>query len=278
MEAFKKQFSKDYWQYLLGKQQEIKKIDKQIDEFFKQILLLAKSGKRLRPYFCYLGYIGFGGKDKKLIIKIGIALELLHLFALIHDDIMDKAKTRRGLDTIQNFILKKTRDKHFSVSVALLAGDLVFSLATDLMPQNIYWQKLKQELMVGQYLDIKTTIKKNLEEKEILKIMELKTASYTVLRPLQIGAYLAGAAKTEIEKLVDFALAAGVAFQIQDDIQGIDELNELNLARLKGVDYCQKLAQDLISQAKKSLKNVKMDKSVKEILCQTADYLIARKN
>jgi len=278
MEAFKKQFNEYYWQYLLAKQQEIKKIDKQADEFYKQILLLAKSGKRLRPYFCYLGYSGFGGKDKKLIMNSAMALEVLHLFALVHDDIMDKAKTRRGLDTVQNFIFKKTHDKHFSLSVALLAGDLIFSFSQDLIAQNIYWQKLKQELMVGQYLDIKTTIKKNLEEKGILRIMELKTASYTVLRPLQIGAYLAGAAKTDIEKLADFALPAGVAFQIQDDIQGIDELNELNLARLKGMDYCQKLSQDLITKAKKSLLNVKINKSVKKVLCQTADYLIARKN
>jgi geranylgeranyl pyrophosphate synthase len=89
---------------------------------------------------------------------------------------------------------------------------------------------------------------------------------------------LAGASEREIEKLADFAIPAGIAFQIQDDIQGINELNELNLARLKGIEYCQKLSHDLISQAKQSLANVKIDKSQKEVLCKLADYLITRKN
>lgn len=116
-------------------------------------------------------------------------------------------------------------------------------------------------------------------ESIFLKIMELKTALYTVLRPLQIGAALAEADKKEIEKLERYGLPAGIAFQLKDDLLDYKEgKKEENLISLKGDEYCQKLSRELVEKAKKGLENVKMRKKEKSLLAGLADFLVERKN
>jgi len=262
--GFKKIFDPVLKVYLTGKEKELAKISPQIKPVFSQIKKLASGGKRLRPFFAYLGYFGFGGKNKEKILPAGLSIELYHLFCLIHDDIIDKADTRRGVETINAM---------FGNDAAILAGDLVFSLSEEIvqdMPN--YWQELKQEVIIGQYLEIFQP-KAGLDPRPMgrgprpmaEKIMELKTARYTVLRPLQIGAALAGAPKKEIEKLKNYAIPAGIAFQIRDDL----------LDREKTTS--QKLANKLIIKAKKGLENVRIRKEEKKILASLAKFMVERK-
>lgn len=262
---FQQEFDRYFFTYWQQQKKKLLAIDDNFRPVLAQIIKLAGKGKRLRPYFCYLGYLGYGGIKTDKVFPAAMAIELFHLFALIHDDIMDKADKRRGITTIH---------RAFGLSAGILAGDLVLCLAQDLMPDNLYWQKLKQEVIIGQFLDVNVRKK---TEKEIWKIMELKTARYTVLRPLQIGAFLTGACQKNIEKIADFAIPTGIAFQLQDDLLDKDKEKSLNLVKLKGKKYCRGKISRLVVQIKKSLENVTIKPQVKESLSQLVDYLVARK-
>jgi len=293
---FKKRFDRIFNRYLINKEKELAKIDPAILPVFTQIRKIALGGKRLRTFLAWLGYRGFGGKKDKEIIKIGIALELFQLFALIHDDIMDEDEKRRGVETIHH---------KFGISAGILAGDLVLSLAEEAMQFSIfrqaqdcpeqsrrtifnYWNELKKEVMLGQYLDTSknnetmgqwdnpsTTLRAS--ESMRLKIYELKTARYTILRPLQMGAALAGASNEAIEQFNNYAINVGIAFQIKDDLLETKK-TEINLVSLKGRKYCQNLLKELVAKAKKELENVKIRKPEKEILRDLTEYVISRKN
>ena len=161
--VFKKKFNPVFNRYLYKKEKELVEIDPSIKPLFSHIRKIASKGKKIRPFLAHLSFKGFGGKDKNLILQAGISLELLHLFALIHDDIIDKDESRRGIVTVH---------KKFGLNSGILAGDLILSLADEAFPfskkaLNCYHQ-LKKEVIVGQYLDISSERK----EGNILKTME----------------------------------------------------------------------------------------------------------
>ncbi|KKR48651.1 hypothetical protein A3A55_02470 [Candidatus Roizmanbacteria bacterium RIFCSPLOWO2_01_FULL_40_14] len=193
---------------------------------------IAFGGKRIRPTLLYVAYKGFGGKDDKLIWQIGAALELFHTSAIIHDDIIDNSKTRRGKPTVV--------EKH-GLPTALLVGDLALSLANELFYNTLLtkflsqqvsdqWYALQEEMMYGQFLDVSSNVfnliknndfdKDRLEQK-VMEVMEYKTARYSVERPLLLGAKLANASVKEHELLSHYGRKVGIVFQIQDDILGI---------------------------------------------------------
>lgn len=265
--SFRAKFNRQFDYYLFEKEKELVAIDSSIKPLVSHARKIAKKGKRIRAFLADLSFMGFGGKDEKLVLQAGISLELLHLFALIHDDIIDKDEERRGIMTVH---------KKFGLDSGILAGDLILTLADEAFPfskkaLNCYHQ-LKKEVIVGQYLDVLSEQK----EESILKTMELKTARYTVFRPLQIGALLAGAGQSAIEELKKYALLTGIAFQLGDDL--LDEnKKEVNLVSLKGRKYCQEKLKRLLEDAKKSLKDVRIREEEKAILIQITDYFGKRK-
>jgi geranylgeranyl diphosphate synthase type I len=195
--------------------------------------LVLGGGKRLRPAFCYWAYVGAGGDpDHPLIIDAGAALELLHTFALIHDDIMDGSSTRRGMDTIHvRFEQRHAVDgwrgegRRLGEGVAVLVGDLAFVYADRLLaaapPSAIaVFTELRVEVNVGQYLDLIGAARGDVAEESARRISLYKSGKYTVERPLHMGAALAGRLDQLVEPLSRYGLALGEAFQLRDDLLG----------------------------------------------------------
>jgi geranylgeranyl diphosphate synthase type I len=197
-----------------------------------QRLLLA-GGKRLRPIFCHWAFVGLGGDptDQRLI-DAGAALELLHTFAVIHDDVMDDSARRHGNETIHTEFARmheqagwRGEHRRFGEGVAILVGDLAF-VYSDMLLRNAppeAWEvfhQLRIEVNVGQYLDLMGTARAEASPELARRICQYKSAKYTVERPLHLGAALA--APERLHQLAPafsaYGLPLGEAFQLRDDI------------------------------------------------------------
>ncbi|MGZ6886433.1 MAG: polyprenyl synthetase family protein [Acidimicrobiia bacterium] len=196
--------------------------------------LVLAGGKRLRPAFCHWAYVGAGGDpDDPGIVDIGAALELLHTFALVHDDVMDNADTRRGHPSVHAAAIVTHRDagwrgeaRRFGEGVAILVGDFAFvyadMLAAGLDPAaRALYDELRVELCVGQYLDLAATASGVRDPAVARRIEWYKSGKYTVERPLHLGAALAGRGPELASALSAFGLPLGEAFQMRDDLLSV---------------------------------------------------------
>lgn len=230
-------------EYFIEKIDEAKKIDPlavQTAEMIRDFVL--SGGKRIRPALVYYGYLAAGGSDNENIVKASMSIELAHIFLLIHDDIIDRDNMRHNSPTVhekyrawgEELKLNKNEAEHFGNSMAIVAGDVVYSMAneiiytSDFSPKIILSalkkiQKIVYRTIPGEMLDILMEAKKTATEDEIMRMYEGKTARYTFEGPLHLGVALAG--KGDDEKLLKtftkYSLLAGKAFQLQDDILGI---------------------------------------------------------
>jgi geranylgeranyl diphosphate synthase, type I len=196
--------------------------------------LVFAGGKRLRPAFCYWAFVGAGGDPTDpVVVDAGAAFELLHAFALIHDDVMDGSLTRRGAPTVHIEFAERHRDqrlrgeaRRFGEGVAILAGDLAAVFADRLIAgaptQAIEtWHHLEIEVNVGQYLDIVGTARGDVGVDAARRISRLKSGKYTVERPLHLGAALAGELPRLRAALSAYGDPVGEAFQLRDDLLGV---------------------------------------------------------
>jgi geranylgeranyl diphosphate synthase type I len=196
--------------------------------------LVVAGGKRLRPAFCHWAYVGAGGDtDDARAVDAGAALELLHTFALVHDDVMDGSRLRRGLPTIHwRFIEKHSHakwrgeDRRFGEGAAILVGDFAFVYADMLFPEaspaaRAVFDELRIELCVGQFLDLVGTAGGGTDQVQAERIERYKSGKYTVERPLHLGAALAGRLEDLAEPLSAVGLPLGEAFQLRDDLLGV---------------------------------------------------------
>jgi len=203
-----------------------------IDEIARLVLA---GGKRLRPAFCFWGFVGAGGDPTdELVIDAGAALELLHAFALFHDDVMDGSLTRRGEPTTNakfeashgaNKLAGESR--RFGDGVAILVGDLAYVYSDQLMrnasPQAwTIWNELRIELNFGQYLDMLGSAMNERRREKAERICRYKSGKYTIERPLHLGALLAAPTRGDelIPVLSKYGLPLGDAFQMRDDVLG----------------------------------------------------------
>jgi geranylgeranyl diphosphate synthase, type I len=224
---------------------------------------LLAGGKRLRPAFCYWGWRGAGGPDCPEIIKAAAALELLHAGALVHDDLMDASDTRRGQPSVhRQFEARHAgRGWHgsaaaFGMGVAILLGDLLICWtdemfhASGLPPDALrrgrpVLDRMRTEVFAGQYLDLLGQAIGDETAAGALRVVEFKTAKYTIERPLHLGAALAGAGPAGADDApraggaltgdggtagedgsltaayTAYGLPLGIAFQLRDDILGV---------------------------------------------------------
>ena len=195
--------------------------------------LVLAGGKRLRPAFCHWAFVGAGGSpDDPAVVDAGAALELLHTFALIHDDIMDGSSTRRSTGTIHvQFEERHALDgwrgegRRFGEGVAVLVGDLAFVYADRLLadaPREAMavFTELRVEVNIGQFLDLIGTARGEVGETLARRISLFKSGKYTVERPLHLGAALAGRLDDLAAPLSAFGLPLGEAFQLRDDLLG----------------------------------------------------------
>jgi len=191
--------------------------------------LLGAGGKRLRPALCYLGYRASGGAEGEPIVRAAAALELLHTFALVHDDVMDEATERRGVETTHVRFARAFPGASAGRgrSAAVLVGDLAAVLAEAMFrasgfpPERLEeafarFDRMRLEMAAGQYLDLLGAARRDLAAAE--HVAELKTGSYTVEGPLLIGAALAGAPQELEARLAAYGRPAGEAFQLRDDV------------------------------------------------------------
>ena len=195
--------------------------------------LVMAGGKRLRPAFCHWGYVGAGGDpDDPRIVDAGASLEMLHAFALVHDDVMDGADTRRGRRTAHLAFADEHAAGHwrgearrFGEGAAILVGDLAHVYADQLMgdvPAEVadVWHELRLELNIGQYLDLAGTARGDRDPVLAARIARYKSGKYTIERPLHVGAALAGRRADLEESLSAYGAPLGEAFQLRDDVLG----------------------------------------------------------
>jgi geranylgeranyl diphosphate synthase, type I len=197
--------------------------------------LVLGGGKRLRPTFCHWGFVGAGGRpDDQRVIDAGAALELMHAFALFHDDVMDDAVSRRGTPTTHTVFAASHaasgwagESRRFGEGVAILVGDLAFVMADRLLvdaPHDawVIWNELRTELNVGQLLDIVGSVRGDRRLDKAERICRYKSGKYTVERPLHLGAVLAAPDRSAelLPALSAYGLPLGDAFQMRDDVMG----------------------------------------------------------
>ncbi len=195
--------------------------------------LVMDGGKRLRPAFCYWGFLGAGGDPSAPeIIDAGAAFEMLQAFALVHDDVMDGSATRRGSRTAHLEFDDRHADaswrgegRRFGEGVAILIGDLAHVYADQLLPRTTrdvqgVWDELRVELNIGQYLDLLGTARADTDHESARRIARYKSGKYTIERPLHIGAALAGRLADLQGPLSAYGDPLGEAFQLRDDLLG----------------------------------------------------------
>jgi geranylgeranyl diphosphate synthase, type I len=211
-------------------------VDGDLDGLFAQIHRMVRSGgKRLRPAFCHWAFVGAGGDPGDgRVVRAGAALELMHAFALFHDDVMDASASRRGAPTthvvygrIHDRAAWAGESRRFGEGVAILVGDLAFVLADGLLhgarPEVWQvWNELRIELNVGQFLDLLGSVRGERGVEKAERIARYKSGKYTVERPLHLGALLAdpSCGPTLLPALSAYGLPLGDAFQMRDDVIG----------------------------------------------------------
>ncbi len=258
---------------------------------------LANGGKRLRPFLVTATAQLFGVLPEQSFITAA-ALECLHTYSLIHDDLpaMDNDDLRRG---------KPTCHKQYDEATAILAGDGLLTYAFELIAssQNKIDKGVKCALVqllaksagafdgmiAGQMLDLDTERSEGVEKPEdvVKHIEEMKTGKLLCFA-CEAGAVLGKANETEYQALHNYARKIGIAFQISDDIldvEGDEQLmgktlgkdaaqGKLTFVSLYGLDEAKKMAQKLISEAKEELKIFKKT----DDLCDLADFIVKRQS
>jgi geranylgeranyl diphosphate synthase, type I len=202
---------------------------------------LLAGGKRLRPAFCYWGWRAAGGGDCPQIHTAAAALELLHASALVHDDLMDASDTRRGHPSVhRQFAARHEAGRwrgsaeSFGAGTAILIGDLLMAWTDELFSSSglpdaalrrgrPVLDAMRAEVICGQYLDLLGQSAGNGTVASALRVVQYKSAKYTIERPLHLGVALAGpprAAPVE-EACTAYGIPLGVAFQLRDDLLGV---------------------------------------------------------
>ena len=201
--------------------------------------LVATGGKHLRPAFVYWGHRATGAEHDDAVLRPAAAVQLLHTFALLHDDVMDRSPERRGRASAYASLAEMhIRDglegdaEWFGIGGAILAGDLAFVWADQMfdatpLPASVLdrarrvFTTLRVEVMAGQYLDMRLAGLPTASESDALRVALLKSGRYTVTRPLQLGAAIGGGSPELDQALGRYGDAVGVAFQLRDDVLGV---------------------------------------------------------
>lgn len=198
---------------------------------------MIDSGKRFRPLFAAAGFVGSGGILNRESINAISAIELVHVCALIHDDVMDGSDTRRGAPAIHRLFEKMHRDQslsgsaeQFGVASAILLGDLALVWASKALHESgmdslslirafPLYDEMRVELMAGQYLDVYEQALASESVERSLKVARFKSGKYSIERPLHFGACLSSGAN--LSAYTAYGIPLGEAFQLRDDFLGV---------------------------------------------------------
>jgi geranylgeranyl diphosphate synthase type I len=249
---------------MMAPQQELVQLQQEIDRYLVQIFEQKKSefsyqgqfeffydamkefvtrkGKRVRPLLLLSFYNAFDGEkglSKEQLLRCGAALELLHSFILIQDDVIDKSHLRRGLPTFHKILETCPRykiDPKISEDISMVVGDLLFALSMETIIDSNIAPELKEQVLkvflqytrdtgVGEIQDIllSTSTLDDIKLQEIETMYHLKTTRYTFEAPFVLGTLLAGVNGTKLSAIRELAQPLGLAFQIRNDLLEIDQ-------------------------------------------------------
>ncbi|MFJ4470920.1 polyprenyl synthetase family protein [Streptomyces sp. NPDC089424] len=199
-------------------------------------------GKRLRSGIVWWTLRACGGRDElsaRAALRTGAALELIQTCALAHDDLMDGARTRRGRPALHAAVAAEYRrtapdgrSERLGEAAAILAGDLALAWADDLIADTVVpqratrrvrelWRDMRTEMVAGQYLDVQGQATRSHAVPQAVRAATLKSALYSVERPMALGAALAGADQATTTALCAAGRCAGLAFQLRDDLDDL---------------------------------------------------------
>lgn len=217
------------------------------EELLAPVAALASKGKRMRALLLLTAHDACGGQHTERGYVLAGAVELFQTAALIHDDVLDRSDTRRGMPSTHRALETLHRDESwlgdsekFGQSGAILAGDLALMACQHMLtsaiaglPQDIAaavgqrFGSMASLCTAGQYLDIRlaaqplSALTLGNHAAEIFATMRAKTASYTAEGPLALGAALAGAPRTTVDAWAAIGVPLGIAFQLRDDVLGV---------------------------------------------------------
>ena len=192
---------------------EVSSSENQYLEDISQYLIKA-GGKRFRPIVSLLaGKFGASSNQRK-IIDAGVAVELIHIGSLYHDDVIDNATTRRGVES---------SNSKFTPTLSILAGDYLLARSSELAAENLGLESVKllastyAELVEGQTLEINLSYNTSHTIEDYMKVIEGKTASL-IRTSAKLGSIASDADRDVIEALSSWGWNCGIIFQISDDI------------------------------------------------------------
>jgi geranylgeranyl diphosphate synthase type I len=206
---------------------------------FSEVEKLVRGGKKLRGALIALGFAIAGGDAglRRAVVEASIGYECLHNALLIHDDIMDRATVRRGQPTAWRVFANTLPEDgdHYGVAQAINLGDMIAYWLPALVAQKAFRPErvieaiqiishAVQTTVIGQMLDVDPDITILLPSDErLMDILRCKTAVYTIVAPLQMGAVLGNMRQSTraYQSIERFGLPVGMAFQLQDDILGV---------------------------------------------------------
>jgi geranylgeranyl pyrophosphate synthase/adenylate kinase family enzyme len=205
-----------------------RELSDKIEHLLSAFIKLNRNGKRLRGILVKLGY-NLTNKESKNVLFLASAYEIFQTSILAHDDIIDQSLLRRGMPSLHAAL----GNNHYGISQAICLGDVGLFLSgkiiadspvDDLQKPAIIkaFMDMQYKTALGELLDIELPEHiDNVKVQDILIIYEYKTAYYTIIGPLQLGAILGGADESLLQKIHEFGKNLGIAFQIKDDILGI---------------------------------------------------------
>lgn len=204
-----------------------------------------RGGKRLRAAFCVWGHLAIGEPqlpgDLDALVRAASSLEVLQASALVHDDVMDGSDTRRGRPSAHRAFEARhlssgwpSSAARYGEAAAILLGDLLLSWADEMLRTSgmsdaegqladalAQLDDTRNEVALGQFLDVSVQARGRATQEEAMRVVRWKSAQYSVVRPLRIGAALAGASPEVHEALSRYGVPLGEAFQLRDDLLGV---------------------------------------------------------
>ena len=230
-------FIKSYASLIEKELENLRLPDKPSTLYEPQRYILSGKGKRVRPVLSLLA-CGLCGDDPQRAIHAGLAVELIHNFTLIHDDIMDQADSRRG---------NKTVHKKWDLSTAILSGDGMFvqaCLQLQQMPEHVNLKRANEiflnginHVCEGQALDMEFEERNDVHTDDYLEMIGGKTAALISVS-LMLGAIAAGAGDEKVDQLDHLGRSLGLAFQIQDDLLDV-VADPDKFGKKQGGDICE---------------------------------------
>lgn len=205
----------------------------------ERVATFARGGKHMRSRILWWGLRACAEEPDaatvKATLRLAGSLELIQACALVHDDVMDGSMLRRGAATVHRDIdaqygtqASTGSQPSFGSAAAVLAGDLALVWADDILaetkappPARAVWRAMRMEMVAGQYLDLRGKVTGPRSTAAAIRTASLKSALYSVERPLALGAALADADTQRTQALCSAGRCAGVAFQLRDDILGL---------------------------------------------------------